>query len=102
MSATFHPALMPSFFGSGVPEYPPELETGTTGLAGGPEMVTRSAGFTFAHVVYTASGSSDLTRSSFSPSPPTKTSGTCRVAFDCRSAMATARPCYGRRERSMT
>ena len=53
-------------------------------------------------LAYVASGNSFWIRSTFSRSPPTKTTGIDRVAFDSRSASARSRPCEGIRDRSTT
>jgi len=65
------PGLIPSFFGSGVPEYP-AITFGTSGLAGRFLIAVLTAVPIFGHSVKTASGRKVFTRLILSGSPSNK------------------------------
>jgi len=102
ITATVDPATIPSFCAFGLPLYRSIICGGTIAPRAGPLHADFSAAASAAIVAYDASGKSWRTRSSFSPSPFTNSSGISLVYFNPRSQIPISRPWLGRRDKSIS
>ena len=76
--------MIPSFLGSGVPEYPASVDGGTTGSFGAWAIASSIACAASSHAAYVASGSDSRVRLTLSGAPPRNQGGIRRnCGVDC-------------------